>query len=87
MNIVKLDRKKVLVHPSQAESIKDKGVVIGEKLPSRMMMVNDKRMRGQHQEHDVGRPVTTVNNSLKIQHGGHLRYQLNSHKHLRCHPS
>jgi hypothetical protein len=52
-------------------------------------MVNDKRMRGQRhiREHDVGRPVTTVNNSLKIQHGGHLGYQLNSHKHLRCHPS
>jgi hypothetical protein len=37
MNIVKLDRKKVLVHPSQSESTKDKGVIIGEKLPSRMI--------------------------------------------------
>jgi hypothetical protein len=30
MNMVELNRKKVLVHPSQAESIKGKEVIIGE---------------------------------------------------------
>jgi hypothetical protein len=37
MNMVKLDRKKVLVRPSQAESSKGKGVIIGKKRPPRMI--------------------------------------------------
>jgi hypothetical protein len=37
MNMVKLDGKKVLVRPSQAESTKGKEVVIGEERPPRMI--------------------------------------------------
>jgi hypothetical protein len=37
MNMVKVDGKKVLVRPSQAESIKGKDVIIGEERPSRMI--------------------------------------------------
>jgi co-chaperonin GroES (HSP10) len=37
MNTVKLDRKKVLVRSSQAESTKDKEVVIGEGRQQRMI--------------------------------------------------
>jgi hypothetical protein len=37
MNIVKLDRKRVPVQPSQAESMKDKEVVIEEEWPSRLI--------------------------------------------------
>jgi hypothetical protein len=37
MNMVELNGKKVLVHPSQAESTKGKDVVIGEERPPRMI--------------------------------------------------
>jgi hypothetical protein len=37
MNMVKLDGKKVLVQPSQAQSTKGKEVVIGEERTSRMI--------------------------------------------------
>jgi hypothetical protein len=37
MNMVKLDGKKILVRPSQAESIKGKEVVIGEERQPRMI--------------------------------------------------
>jgi hypothetical protein len=37
MNMVKLDGKKILVWPSQAESIKGKEVVIGEERQPRMI--------------------------------------------------
>jgi hypothetical protein len=37
MNMVKLDGKKVLVRPSQAESTKGKEDVIGEEMPPRMI--------------------------------------------------
>jgi hypothetical protein len=37
MNMVKLDGKKVLVWPPQAESTKGMEVVIGEEQPSRMI--------------------------------------------------
>jgi hypothetical protein len=36
MNMAKLDGKKVLVRPSQAELTKSREVVIGEERPSRM---------------------------------------------------
>jgi hypothetical protein len=37
MNMVKVEGKKVLVQPSQAESTKGKEVVIGEEWPPRMI--------------------------------------------------
>jgi hypothetical protein len=37
MNIVELEGKKVMIRPSQAESTKGKGVVIGEERPARMI--------------------------------------------------
>jgi hypothetical protein len=37
MNMVELDGKKVLVQPSQTESIKGKEVIIGEERPPRMI--------------------------------------------------
>jgi hypothetical protein len=37
MNMVKLEGKKVLVRPSQAETTKGKEVVIGEERPPRMI--------------------------------------------------
>jgi hypothetical protein len=36
-NMVELDRKKVLVQPSQAKSTKGKEVIIGEERPPRMI--------------------------------------------------
>jgi hypothetical protein len=38
MNMVELYGKKVLIQPSQAESIKGKEVIIGEEQSSRMIM-------------------------------------------------
>jgi hypothetical protein len=46
MNMVKLDAKKVMVWPSQAESTKDKEVVIGEERPSRMIMPKSPKDEG-----------------------------------------
>jgi hypothetical protein len=37
MNMVELDGKKVLVRSSQAESAKDKDIIIREERPSRMI--------------------------------------------------
>jgi hypothetical protein len=37
MNMVELDGKKVLVQPSQAESTKEKEVVIGKEWPPKMI--------------------------------------------------
>jgi hypothetical protein len=37
MNMVELDGKKVLVQPSQTESMKGKEVIIGEERPPRMI--------------------------------------------------
>jgi hypothetical protein len=37
MKIVELEEKKVLVQPSQAESTKDKDVIIGKERPPRMI--------------------------------------------------
>jgi hypothetical protein len=37
MNMVKLEGKRVLVHPSQVETTKGKEVIIGEERPSRMI--------------------------------------------------
>jgi hypothetical protein len=37
MNMVELEGKKVMVHPSQAESTQGKEIVIGEERPSRMI--------------------------------------------------
>jgi hypothetical protein len=44
MNMVKLEGKKVLVRPSQAESTMGKEVIIGEEWPSRM--IKPKSLKG-----------------------------------------
>jgi hypothetical protein len=55
MNMVELERKKVLVRPSQAESIKGKEVIIGEERPSRM--IEPKSLRGdQWQKNEGNKP-------------------------------
>jgi hypothetical protein len=46
MNMVKLDGKKVLIRPSQAELTKGEEVVIGEERPSRM--IKPKSLRDNH---------------------------------------
>jgi hypothetical protein len=43
MNVVELDRKKVLIWPSQAESTKDKEVVTGQEQP--LMMIKPKSLK------------------------------------------
>jgi hypothetical protein len=55
MNMVKLDGKKVLVWPTQAESAKGNEVVIGEEWPPRMIKpksLND----GQWQKNEGSKP-------------------------------
>jgi hypothetical protein len=55
MNMVKLDGKKVLVWPSQAELTKSREVVIGEERPSRM--TKPKSLKdGQWQKNEGGKP-------------------------------
>jgi hypothetical protein len=44
MNMVELDRKKVLIRPSQVESTKGKDVVIGEERP--MRIIKPKSLKG-----------------------------------------
>jgi hypothetical protein len=51
MNMVKLDGKKVLVWPSQAESTKGKEVVIGEERPSRVIKLKSLK-DGQYQKNE-----------------------------------
>jgi hypothetical protein len=52
MDMVELDRKKVLVQSSQAESIKGKEVVIGEERPSRM--IKAKSLKDGHWQKNEG---------------------------------
>jgi hypothetical protein len=52
MDMVELDRKKVLVQSSQAESIKGKEVVIGEERPSRM--IKPKSLKDGHWQKNEG---------------------------------
>jgi hypothetical protein len=54
MNMVELDGKKVLVWPSQAESTKDKDVIVGEERPPRM--IKPKGLKGgQWQKNEEGK--------------------------------
>jgi hypothetical protein len=55
MNMVKLDGKKVLVQPSQAESTKGNEVVIGEERPSRMIKPKSPK-DGQWQKNEGSKP-------------------------------
>jgi hypothetical protein len=55
MNMVKLDRKKVLVRPSQAESTKGKDVMIGEERPLKMIKPKSPK-GGQWQINEGGKP-------------------------------
>jgi hypothetical protein len=55
MNTIKLDRKKVLVRPSQAELIKGKEVVIGEEQPPRMIKPKSPK-DGQWQKNERNKP-------------------------------
>jgi GH43 family beta-xylosidase len=53
MNMVELDGKKVLVQPSQAESIKGKEVIIGEEWSPRMIKPKSPK-DGQWQKNEGG---------------------------------
>jgi hypothetical protein len=55
MNMVKLEGKKVLVQPSQAEMTKAKEVVIGEEWPLRMIKLKSLK-DGQWQKNEGGKP-------------------------------
>jgi co-chaperonin GroES (HSP10) len=54
MNMVELNENKVLVRLSQAESTKEKGVIIGEERPPRM--IKPKNLKGgQRQKNEGGK--------------------------------
>jgi hypothetical protein len=55
MNMSELERKKVLVQPSQAETTKGKEVVIGEERLPRMIMPKSPK-DGQWQKNEGGKP-------------------------------
>jgi hypothetical protein len=54
-NMVELEGKKVLVRPSQAETNKGKGVVIGEERPPRMIKLKSPK-DGRWQMNEGGKP-------------------------------
>jgi hypothetical protein len=55
MNMIKLDGKKVLIQPSQAESTKGKEVIIGEERLSKM--IKPKNLKdGQRQKNEGSKP-------------------------------
>jgi hypothetical protein len=55
MNMVKLEGKKVLVQPSQAETTKGKEAIIGEEWPLRMIKLKSPK-DGQWQKNEGGKP-------------------------------
>jgi hypothetical protein len=55
MNMVKLEGKKVLVQPSQAESTKGKEVFIGEERQPRMIMPKNPKI-GQWKKNERSKP-------------------------------
>jgi hypothetical protein len=55
MNMVELDRKKVLVRPSQVESTKGKEVIIGEERPLRTIKLKSLK-DGQWQKNEGSKP-------------------------------
>jgi hypothetical protein len=55
INMVELERKKVLVRPSQAETTKGKEVIIGEERPPRMIKMKSPK-DGQWQKNEGGKP-------------------------------
>jgi hypothetical protein len=55
MNMVELDRKKVLVQPSQAKSTEGKDVGIGEERPPKMNKPKSTK-GGQWQKNEGGKP-------------------------------
>jgi hypothetical protein len=59
MNMVKLDRKKVLVQPSQPETTKGNEVVIREERPLRMIKLKS-LMDGQWQKNEGGGQAATM---------------------------
>jgi hypothetical protein len=55
MNMIKLEEKKILIRPSQAEMTKGKEIVIGQERPPRM--IKPKSLKdGQWQKNKVGKP-------------------------------
>jgi hypothetical protein len=52
MNMVELNENKVLVRLSQAESTKEKGVIIGEERPPRM--IKPKNLKGDQWQKNEG---------------------------------
>jgi hypothetical protein len=56
MNMVELNRKKVLVRPSQAKSTKSKEVIIGEERPPRMIKPKSPK-DGKWQKNEGGKPL------------------------------
>jgi hypothetical protein len=55
MNMVELERKKVLVQPSQTETTKGKAVIIGEERPPRMIKPKSPK-DDQWQKNEGGKP-------------------------------
>jgi hypothetical protein len=55
MNMVELDRKKVLVQPSQVESTKGEEVIIGEERPLRTIKLKSSK-DGQWQKNEGSKP-------------------------------
>jgi hypothetical protein len=65
MKIVELEEKKVLVQPSQAESTKDKDVIIGKERPPRM--IKPRSPKGAHwQKTRGGKPQRRSNATFDI---------------------
>jgi hypothetical protein len=70
MNMVELEGKKVLLHPSQTESTKGKDVIVGEERPPRM--IKTKSLKGgqwQKNEGGGGQVATTLKGQLQHSHG------------------
>jgi hypothetical protein len=65
MNMVKLEGKKVLVRPSQAETTKGKEVVIGEERPPRMIKPKSPK-DGQWQKNEGGKPQRHLKATFNI---------------------
>jgi hypothetical protein len=65
MNMVEFDGKKILVHPSQAESSKGKEVVIGEERLSRMIKPKSPK-DDQWQKKEEGKPQGSLKATFDI---------------------
>jgi hypothetical protein len=68
MNMVELERKKVLVRPSQAETTKGKEVIIGEERPPRMIKMKSPK-DGQWQKNKGGQATMPPKGHLRHRHG------------------